>query len=1266
MKLTKAIAALLALTFGIGGAFAAGAANQAGIENFDSLEAGALDTTPITGDFANSHWVPWTAGDDSLTVTAYDEGSVPSQTTGATGTQANYLKIDTALNNGITFAANGLTETVTGTDDDATYTYEPAPLTITDSDQVYFDSLVNLSAGDPDALAAVGMPGDGRLALWVQAIEVETEVKGENDETTTTTTEINQLCIRAGKISDSDKGGESFSQLNVYTAAVENVEAGWHRLTVRLFKNAARSGTEVPAMAIYLDEVAVAAQADVDDPMSGAVLDRLTPKCLALAEKNALFPSMQQSASTNLGDVKGVQFSGSGNVDDLIFTTERPSFIKANDDVNYFNLTWDEHVTAISYTVNSGAEVTISNISTLAADIPLADGEATAIAVTVTYADGFGAGEWTASDASLDGTTFTVSAGIYTPSGAIVSASTVATAKATVKIVDGDATELKATSLSALITAINEALGEATEDTTGEVYITLSADQTMTLSEEPNEDIGGYALIGKLSLGSVASPNIKWTLDLNGHTITAAGTVSETQPILAEIDGCVTITDMSTDANGAMSLGTFSDNTEADLISNWGTLTIAKGTFNGRVYNGSTLTVEDGTFNDRIEFYEGDAGEDIPAGTGTFNGGKYLISDDTDETYLKFLNDNAGEEVTFAKEDGDDPQYYVVSGATPVETFTVTFVNEKATETTTTETVSSGAYATVPDPAPTADGFIFLGWFAEGSDTAFDFESTAIKANITLTAKWAEVIAKIGDDGYATIQEALDAAVDTATAENEVTVEIVKDYTASDSLTITGSGIDTTKITLNVAEGVTVTLVAARGVYIDGATVTLGGDGTWSKTTDGTLFCVGEKTAAANLVVNGASLVANLQSDNYTGPNKLINVMNGTVTVKSGLLQTPVTYGSCIRLEDSDSDYTGTVADTTTAVIEGGTLSAPTNCDYAPVIVKDENSTGRNKIYILATGSAKFAGPEAKIVGDDTMEDYLAEVDEEETSGYAYTVDYKFVKGTEDDYYTIKEITWATVTVTWDEQVTSWSGTDDDDVFPDADDEFDISTETSYVNQYDVDDSVTCSITAYKFKDGYELDEESSTLTVGPMTDGAVEYTLHIAAKATTPTYEPVDAGSEIDDLASLKAAQALADAINNSKSTMINPPKGVPDTFDRSAYGNLFEATAYTYEDSTVTKYYVQVNLKDDAKATLQTQVNDNTTALEVSKVATAEQTATLKTTPGLYYSVKAGSSLDDRQIRSCELATGGTLDVTLPHYDGAGFYQIEASVQAQTVAGE
>ena len=464
----------------------------------------------------------------------------------------------------------------------------------------------------------------------------------------------------------------------------------------------------------------------------------------------------------------------------------------------------------------------------------------------------------------------------------------------------------------------------------------------------------------------------------------------------------------------------------------------------------------------------------------------------------------------------------------------------------------------------------------------------------------------------------------------------------------------------------TVTLVAARGVYIDGATVTLGGDGTWSKTTDGTLFCVGEKTAAANLVVDGASLVANLESDNYSGPNKLINVMNGTVTVKSGLLQTPVTYGSCIRLENSNSDYTGTVADTTTAVIEGGTLSAPTTGSLAPVIVKDGNSTERNKIYILATGSAKFAGPEAKIVGDDTMEDYLAVVDEEETSGYAYTYDYKFVKGTEDDYYTIKEITWATVTVTWDEQVTSWSGTDDDDVFPDADDEFDISTETSYVNQYDVDDAVTCSITAYKFKDGYELDEEKSTLTVGPMTDGTAEYTLHIAAKATTPTYDPVDPESSTT-CENEATAEALAAAIN-ADPTLINVPSELKDETAIASYRALFEATAAASTTDTG-KWTVTVDLKADEAKKIQNVVDADTKALPVSKVAAATGDTTTKlsdTTPGIYYSVVAGPTLGERKVRSCTIATGDTLDVKLPHYDGAGFYQIEASVQVQTVAGE
>ncbi len=68
-----------------------------------------------------------------------------------------------------------------------------------------------------------------------------------------------------------------------------------------------------------------------------------------------------------------------------------------------------------------------------------------------------------------------------------------------------------------------------------------------------------------------------------------------------------------------------------------------------------------------------------------------------------------------------------------VDTFTVTFNSDGGTSVS-SQTVTDGNTATEP-VSPTKDGYTFLGWFAEGSDTAFDF-STAITASITLTAQW--------------------------------------------------------------------------------------------------------------------------------------------------------------------------------------------------------------------------------------------------------------------------------------------------------------------------------------------------------------------------------------------------------------------------------------------------------------------------------------------------------------------------------------------------
>ena len=68
--------------------------------------------------------------------------------------------------------------------------------------------------------------------------------------------------------------------------------------------------------------------------------------------------------------------------------------------------------------------------------------------------------------------------------------------------------------------------------------------------------------------------------------------------------------------------------------------------------------------------------------------------------------------------------------------FTVTFEANGGTlaEGEGSQSVVYGATATAP-AAPTREGYVFVGWYAEGSETAFDF-STAITADIELTAKW--------------------------------------------------------------------------------------------------------------------------------------------------------------------------------------------------------------------------------------------------------------------------------------------------------------------------------------------------------------------------------------------------------------------------------------------------------------------------------------------------------------------------------------------------
>lgn len=169
--------------------------------------------------------------------------------------------------------------------------------------------------------------------------------------------------------------------------------------------------------------------------------------------------------------------------------------------------------------------------------------------------------------------------------------------------------------------------------------------------------------------------------------------------------------------------------------------------------------------------------------------------------------------------------------------------------------------------------------------------------------------------------------------------------------------------------------------------------------------------------------------------------------------------------------------------------------------------------------------------------------------------------------------------------------------------------------------------------------------------------------KPASPTIDPITpSASSTNSYESAEAATNAAEEINKDLETYIQAPEAVTDEAAKKAYAALFVATVV---DGT----NVVVDLKAEVATTIQQQVDVATTNLDVAAVAAAETPAeqTITVTPGLYYSVKANSTLTkDMPVRRCKLATGTTLSISLPKFTGAGFYQIQATVAPKTPVKE
>lgn len=198
--------------------------------------------------------------------------------------------------------------------------------------------------------------------------------------------------------------------------------------------------------------------------------------------------------------------------------------------------------------------------------------------------------------------------------------------------------------------------------------------------------------------------------------------------------------------------------------------------------------------------------------------------------------------------------------------------------------------------------------------------------------------------------------------------------------------------------------------------------------------------------------------------------------------------------------------------------------------------------------------------------------------------------------------------------------------------------------QYDVAKGSTIEITSVEYAEGYEYASYTSTgLTLvsfdgitGSFTVTANEAaTLTINAKAKASS--GVVPGGEAVVVDTREAAEALAVSVTSPDETVVS-------TAD---YMKYFKTVITETADN---KFSVTAELDE-------TVVDPDATAADLAgkfdEISEAGE-VTVAAKPGLYYSVKQGSSLGDMPEGARTMATGGTVNLKATKFPGAGFYQI------------
>ena len=205
------------------------------------------------------------------------------------------------------------------------------PVNVQTTEGVYFDSLVRFTGTDaPLEFYAE----DSKLEVWLYKSDLEDGVYGVGT----------NLVVRAGFFDSRDNHVVPMN----YLADAQGISEGWHRLTIKMIPELGDGRTDygfvgVVGFVVFVDGVPVTSTAVKG--VDGSVLDSLNVTAARWHSAHALFPSLQNRATSEAQEFNYIGLRGDGAVDELLITANAPTF--ANDD-RIFTLRWERGLASLT------------------------------------------------------------------------------------------------------------------------------------------------------------------------------------------------------------------------------------------------------------------------------------------------------------------------------------------------------------------------------------------------------------------------------------------------------------------------------------------------------------------------------------------------------------------------------------------------------------------------------------------------------------------------------------------------------------------------------------------------------------------------------------------------------------------------------------------------------------------------------------------------------------------------------------------------------